>query len=684
VSSSTFKLFLASFLSLFFELLFIRWLPDAIHVFSFFGNFVLLSCFLGLGLGLARPLGPKDTDDRLLARFWGLSGLLIVLGAIFLWFQIDVPPPNQGIFLNDDAFIQGPKPLHVNLYVTISLFSGLIALTFVPLGQLLSRYFEAHPPLYGYTVNILASLAGIGAFALLSFLCTPPGVWMVVGFGLLALFARRRALALGLALAVGIGLHLFERQLEVKQGYVKSWSPYYNIRLFTLGNGDKHIFIGNSCLLTAIDLSPEAKNEIHRTFYKFPYRFMPHPRRVLVLGGGMGNDVAMALLEGAEHVDAVEIDPLVWRIGRDHHPLHPYKDPRVTVINTDARNFLSKTKERYDLIIFATLDSHGLFSQMASIKMENYVYTRECFAQAKKLLTDRGVMYLNVGFMGKFVPARLYLTLTSVFGKEPEFYFYRNLYSMFVCGAVDPSISADDPAAGLNRIKLNLQAVAASAPGAAELPTDDWPQLYLAKRAVPMEYVYALGILLVVSVVLLWLGLPRQGAFRFDWHFFFLGSGFMLLETKSITELGLMFGSTWMVNSVVISSILTMIFLANVFLLKRGRPLNVTPVYGVLWLLLIGLFAFPVREWSLGGGPALQLTAVVAIFLPLLMAAMIFGSSFAQTPHPAQTLASNMLGAMVGGALEYSSMAFGLRSLYLTALALYLLSWVGRRLPGAK
>lgn len=672
------RLFIVSFLMLYFELLFIRWIPDGVHVLSFFGTFVLLSCFLGMGVGLARP--PAHPDGTYVNRFLGWCTAIIFFLTLFLYFRVDVPPVNQDMFLNDDSFIVGPRSLHVNLYVTVMLFCTLLSLTFVPLGTLLRRYLDETPPLLGYTVNILASLAGIGVFSLMSYLGTPPGVWLTLGFALLwPLATRRRAVAMAVAAGLCVFVFALEPYLAQIQGYEKYWSPYYNIRLYTQANQDLQIYIGNSCLLTAVDLSPEKQNNLHRIFYGFPYRFQPHPKRVLVLGAGMGNDVAMALLEGVEHVDAVEIDPRVARIGLDRHPLHPYRDPRVHLINDDARHYLSHCQERYDLIIFGTLDSHGLFSYMSSLKMENYVYTRQSFEQARKLLEPDGILYVTVGFWGKFVPVKLFNTLSQVFGKPPQFYIYRNLYSMFVCGPTSVE-NAEDPQWDLLRTPVDKLKV--SAEDARYIPTDDWPQLYLARPSIPREYLGVLGLLLVLSFAMIRFGIPGSAGFRFNGHYFFLGAGFMLLETKSISELGLLFGSTWLVNSVVISAILLMIFLANVFLLKTARAPDQRVVYALLLGGLILLYVLPLREMATGAGPAVLGGTVLLLTLPLLFAALIFGTSFARTTEPGASLASNILGSMVGGVLEYASLAWGLHALYLVALLLYGLSFVFRRREG--
>ncbi len=85
--------------------------------------------------------------------------------------------------------------------------------------------------------------------------------------------------------------------------------------------------------------------------YAIPYERIVHgsPGNVLVVGAGTGNDVALALARGAEHVDAVEIDPKILDLGRRHHPDRPYQDPRVTTHVDDGRAFLERTKSRYDL-----------------------------------------------------------------------------------------------------------------------------------------------------------------------------------------------------------------------------------------------------------------------------------------------------------------------------------------------
>ena len=120
-------------------------------------------------------------------------------------------------------------------------------------------------------------------------------------------------------------------------------------------------------------------------FYQWPYMvFGDTFENVLVLGAGSGTDVAAALKHGAIHVDAVEIDPVIVQLGREYHPDRPYSDPRVNVIIDDARHFLRTTTKKYDLAVFALIDSLTLQSSFSGVRLESYMFTEEAFRAVKR------------------------------------------------------------------------------------------------------------------------------------------------------------------------------------------------------------------------------------------------------------------------------------------------------------
>ena len=160
---------------------------------------------------------------------------------------------------------------------------------------------------------------------------------------------------------------------------------------------------------------------------------------------------------------------------------------------------------------------------------------------------------------------------------------------------------------------------------------------------------------------------------QFKVGFFFLGAGFFLLQTKSMTEMALLFGSTWVVNATVISAILIMIVFANWSVIRFD--LRETRVfYVLLFLSLIISYFVPIRTFL--GLPDTLRTVVVSLeqAIPLFFASIIFAIRFQGVTSIAVALGSNLFGGVLGGLTEYASLALGIRSLYLFALVFYALS----------
>jgi len=156
--------------------------------------------------------------------------------------------------------------------------------------------------------------------------------------------------------------------------------------------------------------------------------------------------------------------------------------------------------------------------------------------------------------------------------------------------------------------------------------------------------------------------------------FFFLGAGFMLTETKAITELGLAFGNSWQVIGIAILAILLMAFAANA-LLQRWKVRHSWVVY--LLLLLTLLVGWAVA--NTGGLPSTwegRLGFAALLTSPVFFSGMIFSNLLRSQEGISGMMATNLLGAMFGGLLEYNSMYFGFRFLYLLAGILYALVFI--------
>jgi hypothetical protein len=166
---------------------------------------------------------------------------------------------------------------------------------------------------------------------------------------------------------------------------------------------------------------------------------------------------------------------------------------------------------------------------------------------------------------------------------------------------------------------------------------------------------------------------------------FFLGAGFMLVETKAVVHMALLFGGTWSVNSVVFAAILLM-SLAGSLYAAAVRPKRLEPYYVGLFAavglgLVIRLNAF------LGLSPAAQMAGACAlVFAPIAFAGVVFAVTFGRSARPHLVFAANVAGALVGGLAENASVLLGFQYLLCMAAGFYLLSSVfgNRTLPAIR
>jgi len=674
-----YPLLLISCLGLFFELAVIRWISGEIRLFSYFKNLPLLAAFLGLALGFGL-VGKKQNYQSAFAPLFGIFVFLVfIVGRVLSPRALAYPSRGDEFlwFTGDFSYW-----LALGLFLgVVFVFFLLTMLLFIPIGQATGREMSRHAPIPAYIANLLGSLIGIWLFALLSYLQTPPMIWFGLALVSLSVFWIQqhtfswKDVTLFIISLAGI--------FYIGRGV--TWSPYHRLELIerTISTGAENSSVTTWYTLniqqvfyqSAMDLSevflaslPEANQELENAVYSYnlPYRLHPPGDQVLIVGAGMGNDAAAALRNGAEHVDAVEIDPAILAFGQEFHPEHPYSDPRVTTIVDDARSYFKKSNQRYDLISFGLLDSQMLLSGLSNIRLDSFVYTVESLQQVKALLTERGLVSLTFGAKTPWIDERLGRIMAEVFGPENIFVYYGDIGTTFVASVLPVDISDTE----LTRWEPNTQY------NDIPISTDDWPYLYLRSRKIPAAYWQAIGLILVLSLTVITRSFPR--ALKPNWHFWLLGAAFLLIEFKSITELALLFGTTWLVNALAISGVLSMALGANLFVLSQKR-INMSISYVCLFASLLFTYFFPLDSLNAIPPAPRAIASATLLSLPLFFAGVIFSEALRRAKETAQPLASNLSGAVVGGMLEYGSILWGIKSLYLIAAVVYIGAWISSR-----
>ena len=664
------RLFLTSAALLFVELLVIRWIPANVIYVGYFSNFLLIASFLGIGLGILlgrRWPAPRLSPFSLL--FFGL--VLLVLTA-----QLNISFDAGEAVFHGLGIETSADTNFIVLPLLMLLVVALLTTLALPLGGLL----RSMPPLRAYGIDIIGSLTGIAAFGLISVLGLPPLAWFSVAAVLLTLLSLGRGITVwSFVPAVAMfGVLLLVWRASTGPDV---WSPYYRIlaadetgEIVSVRPGSTegpvHLFVNGIPHQSMVSADETGEKVLHGQVYRwFPDRAFDN---ILIIGAGSGTDVSLALARDAGHIDAVEIDPVIAAIGREFHPDRPYDDPRVDVHVDDGRAFIRRSADKYDLIVFALTDSLTLVTSTANVRLESFLFTREAMTAARDHLSDDGVFLMYNHYREPWLVAKLRDMAGEVFGHQPLLRLADPTSAVIATG---PGVVQAVASGQVGDRVDELQAFDGTTPTVA---TDDWPFLYLRNPGIAPYYLAALGVLLTFAVVAVAAAsrvtrIPfRRG---FSPHFFVLGIAFLLLETRSLVTFSLLFGTTWSVNALVFFAILVSVLVAigisARFPIRRPAPLYIG-LFGTLalaWLLP--------PEQLLLDPPALRYAVAAGLaFAPIVFANLVFAQSFRDTTAADTAFASNLLGAMVGGALEYVALLTGYQSLLIVVACLYVLAYL--------
>lgn len=664
--SARWRLLAASALMLFVELALIRWLGANIVHLSYFSNFVLMGSFLGIGLGFLRS-AKLDRSARPMPLY-SLVVLLALIGFVSAY-PVTVNRSDSQLIFFTTATTTGPP-----IWLTLPAVFLAVAAVLAGPGEIVGSCFGQLERLEAYRLDLLGSVLGITTFTALSYLGAPPLVWFVIIAVLFITLLGRTAAAVTVTLLIAMVL-MFVYPLTHNKG--DFWSPYYKVSTVKVGDGYGGIAYGVDVngvphqRLTSASTRVKSEPYYLQTYQQISRK----PGNVLIVGAGTGTDVSIAIAQGATHVDAVEIDPTLLRFGQQHNPDRVYQDRRVTTHVDDGRAFLEKTDKKFDLIIFALPDSLTLVSGASSLRLESYLFTKQSVQAARSHLSPGGAFSMYNFYRQNWLVDRLAGTLDSVFGHPPCLYADKRVTALAVMTA------------GLTQSDQTCTTTWTRAADTPRPASDDKPFLYLRTSSIPSLYRVAIALIILASLVCIGgvlfanaaaggRGAGRRmgeqlGAMWSYRDLFLLGAAFLLMETKSVTGFALLFGTTWVVNSLVFGGVLLAV-LAAVEVTHRVSTPPLKVMYGLLlgglllnWLIPAGaLLSAPV--------PLRALAAIAISFLPIFAANIIFAKRFSDTADAPLAFGTNLLGAIVGGSLEYLSLVFGYRALLILAAVLYI------------
>jgi hypothetical protein len=666
------RLFLLGFITLFLELALIRYLAGNIWNLGYFPNFVLISVFIGMGIGFVFH---HYVNDKISGVLFQAAFVLLSVLAVLIFLRHPFVPGFSGWYgsIGGDLYFTH-VPLNNSEHNNILFVSCFILLItiFIFVSQKTAKKFRLFEPLSAYTLDIAGSCFGIIAFMIISFLQLPAHWWFIIVAVITPFIIETgwvwRLMPSIFCIIVSLVSYqqdaVFMNSRQAGTYHETHWSPYQKIDYIEEGT-DKQVFVNGLH-------HQEILNDPCATFYQMPYSFrekasgMPPYKRVLIIGSGSGNDVVAALRNNVEHVDAVEIDPVIADIAKNHSPYKVYDDPRVKLYIKDGREFMTNASGKYDLIVFALTDSLVKVSPLSQLRLENYLFTVDSIHRAYDLLNDNGNIVLYNSYRLPFVAVKILEMIYKGTGREPAVLFKSKDFIMMMGGKT------------LNTTQQYKTYY--------ETPTDDWPFLYMPGKKIPSYYLKAMFTVFCFIISLLVLlhlltykkeRLYEKNFLLIKVSFTFMGIAFLLLETKSVLQFSLLFGTTWLNNSLVFLAVLISVLLANwtARFIKNDRPLLI--IYLLLVISAMSTYFYPLSNLlSFNNVFTRFIVASIMTFSPIYFANLIFSIVFRDQVVAEHLFGWNLIGAPLGGVIEYTSMVSGYNFLTIIVVFCYTIVFI--------
>ncbi|NOT33776.1 MAG: hypothetical protein HOP12_06345 [Candidatus Eisenbacteria bacterium] len=224
------------------------------------------------------------------------------------------------------------------------------------------------------------------------------------GHGRVAVLAGMLALAALGALAANPStnwLHLrYFRGREEPDVQYERWNSFSRVAVRDTGSPDSlliEIDAASNTMISRWNGDSTALAPLRDGLIAVQYALVQHPR-VFVIGSGGGVDLLTAIASGARSITAVEVNPIIVDLMKHRYAAFSggiYNRPEVQVVNDEARSFIRRSNQHWDVIQAGYIDTYAATSAGAFSLTENTLYTREAYEDYLSHLTPTGIIAIQ-------------------------------------------------------------------------------------------------------------------------------------------------------------------------------------------------------------------------------------------------------------------------------------------------
>lgn len=256
------------------------------------------------------------------------------------------------------------------------------------------------------TVPLLDTVGGPSAMAAVSVLAGLSAMAFAAAAGL-----RARVVAAALAVIAAAGLlalnpstgwlHLrYYRGREQDDVLFERWNSFSRVAVRDTGTPDSlliEIDAASNTMISQWNGDPAALAPLRHGLIAVQYVLVPHPR-VFVIGSGGGVDLLTAVAVGARSVTAVEVNPIIVDLMKRRYAAFSggiYNRPEITVVNDEARSYIRRSRETWDVVQAGYIDTYAATAAGAFSLTENTLYTVEAYEDYLRRLSPGGIVAIQ-------------------------------------------------------------------------------------------------------------------------------------------------------------------------------------------------------------------------------------------------------------------------------------------------